>query len=157
MNPSCRSMSSSAGGFYTSCPDMSWVTLFTLFINSARRQFECKNWYQFIASESSLCPRSRVGRSLLCVLVIASLFCEAISPVCSRHREPLLRSDLSRVFSSLRVSFVRRSLLCVLVIASLFCEAISLACSRHREPLLRSDLSCVLSSSRAFLRSDLNF
>ena len=78
-------------------------TLFTLFFNSAKRRFECKkwlieckNWYQVITSESSLCPRNRVRRSFLCVLVIPSLFCEAISI----FNVPRLPSGFDRKYST---------------------------------------------------------
>ena len=73
-------------------------------------------------------PSSRASfakRSLCSAPVIASLICEAISLLCTRHRELHLRSDLSPLHPSSRASFAKRSLSSAPVIASLICEAIS--------------------------------
>ena len=62
---------------------------------------------------SNLYPSSRASfakRSLYSAPVIASFFCEAISPFRTRHREPLLRRDLSDQHPSSRASFATRSL-----------------------------------------------
>ena len=42
-------------------------------------------------------------------IVTAMFFCLTISLICSRHREPLLRSDLSEPHPSSRTSFATRS------------------------------------------------
>ena len=44
------------GGF-TTCPDLSWVTLFTLLFDSAGCLFECKN--SFVNVRGLLCGYSR--------------------------------------------------------------------------------------------------
>jgi len=57
-------------------------------------------------------PSSRASfakRSLCSAPVIASLICEAISLLCTRHRELHLRSDLSPLHPSSRASFAKRS------------------------------------------------
>jgi len=83
------------------------------------------------------------------VVVIASFFCEAISLLCTRHRELLSRRDLFDLHPSSRASFATRSLYSAPVTASFFCDIISLFCTRRRELHLRSDLSALHPSSRA--------
>ncbi len=99
------------------------------------------------------------------MVVTASFFCDAISLISTRHRELLLRSDLSSSAPVIASLSATRPLICTChrelscdvisrsapVIASLFCDAISLLCIRHREPLLRRDLSDLHPSSRASL------
>ena len=104
-------------------------------------------------------------------VVIASLFCDKISPICPRHREPLLRRDLSnlhtighvltaRLLHHFAISTLTHHLRQhgkvirkdgVVVTTSFFCDAISPIWTRHREPLLRRDLSDLHPSSRASL------
>ena len=110
-------------------------------------------------------------RSLCCVSVIASLFCNTISPICTRNRELLLRRDLSFCLSYQPVHVLTARLLHhfaistliyhlrqhgkvirndgMVVTASFFCDAISQVCTCHREPLSRRDLSDRHPSSRA--------
>ena len=103
------------------------------------------------------------------VFVIANFFCGAISLICTRHRELLLRRDLSDLRPSVHVltarllhHFAISTLIYhlrqhgkvirndgMVVTASFFCDAISLISTRHRELLLRRDLSNLPPSSRA--------
>jgi len=129
--------------------------------------------------ELNLNPSSRASfatRSLCCVPVIASLFCDAISLLRVRHREPLLRRDLSDLHPSVHVLTARLlhhfaiSTLTQhlrqhgkvirndggVVIASLFCDAILVFYVRHREPLLRRDLPVACPSPKT-IRDSPNF